>query len=123
MHSSLTFAPDTFLTRDVAFTTSSDEICITCKFLDGANNASCYVSLTNNNHRYPFYLKIDHTLDHSSSTGCISGLPQGVYELKVFDIDNGTDTIPESIFCFKNVMITGSGEVLMKYDILSTHDI
>ena len=108
----LTLFPDTFLTRDVVFIASSDEVCITCTFMDGVDAANCYVNLTNEDDGNSFYLEISYQGPLISSTGCISGLLKGIYQLQVYDLEYDGNIVPEPVFVFKNVTIIGSGEIL-----------
>lgn len=101
---------DTFIIREVTFTTSSDTLCIKCRFIDGSVGATCHAVLTSHDGGSTFILEIIQSASLPTSSACISELSSSKYQLQVYDIDSNGSVVPEPAFTFEHVSILGSGK-------------
>ena len=105
---------DATLIRDVRIYNSSQEmsdLCVTCTFVDEAENAFCSVNIEQNNELF-YSFEVVRLNGTSTASDCISHLPSGVYNVTVYEKPCNENSLSELILNYHNFTIFELGRSL-----------
>ena len=95
---------------NVSINSLKAQVCITCELTDTTSTTGCYVEVSDYHNKNPTtILKITAEDGSSFAVDCILSLPNGQYELMVFDLDNNGSVSACPSFVFPNVSLDKIG--------------